>query len=128
MSATANWVYTNLATIYPRTYDDWKGIWLTGTPYLIDCTWEINQEQAIDDAGTEFTTNLIISTELKHNGADVRKPLRNDYVAVGDTTAEPDPVKAKGDVIRAVKMWDMSFFDEEPDYKILTSNRNSLGA
>lgn len=101
---------------------------VTGTPYLIDCTWEINQEQAIDDAGTEFTTNLIISTELKHNGVDVRKPLRNDYVAVGDTTPEPDPVKAKGDVIRAVKMWDMSFFDEEPDYKILTSNRNALGA
>lgn len=52
------------------------------------------------------------------------KPLRNDYVSVGDTTAEPDPVKAKGDVIRTVRMWDMSFFGEEPDYKILTSDRN----
>lgn len=128
MSVTANWVYTNLATVYPRTYDDWSSTWATGEPYLIDCTWEVNQEESIDDAGIEFTTNLIISTELKHNGADVRKPLRNDYVAVGDTTREPDPVKAKGDVIRAVKMWDMSFFEEEPDYKILTSNRNSLGA
>lgn len=126
MSATANWVYTNLATIYPRTYDDWKSTWVTDAPYLIDCTWEVNQEQAVDDSGVEFTTNLIISTELKHNGVDVRKPLRNDYVVVGDTMNQMDPVTAGGDAIRAVKMWDMSFFDEEPDYKILTSSKNSL--
>lgn len=68
MSATANWSYTNVATVYPRVYDDWNNTWTNGTPYLIDCTWTANNEVAVDASGKEFTTNLIFFTELKRNG------------------------------------------------------------
>lgn len=120
MSATANWVYTNLATIYPRTYDDWKSTWVTDAPYLIDCTWTANNEVAVDDTGKEFTTNLIFFTELKRAGADVTMPKRDWYIARGDTTTQADPLKAGANVIKAVTEWDMSFFEEEPDYKVMT--------
>lgn len=51
MSATANWSYTNVATVYPRAYDDWNNTWTNGTPYLIDCTWTANNEVAVDANG-----------------------------------------------------------------------------
>lgn len=120
MSETASWSYTTVATIYPRTYDGRSGAWVTGNPYAIDCTWIANAETAIDAAGAEFTTKLIFFTELKHDGADMPKPERGWYIAKNDTTHEPDPVRAGGDVIKALTEWDMSPFDEEPDYKIMT--------
>lgn len=120
MSKTARWCYTSVATIYPRVYDDLNSGWTTGTSYLIDCTWTANNETAVDSSGKEFTTNLIFFTELKHNGADVTKPERDWFIARGDTTAQADPLKVGANAIRAVTEWDMSFFSEEPDYKIMT--------
>jgi len=120
VSATANWSYTNVATVYPRVYDDWNNTWTNGTPYLIDCTWTANNEVAVDGSGKEFTTNLIFFTELKRNGVTATMPQRDWYIARGDTTSQADPLKAGADVIKAVTEWDMSFFEEEPDYKILT--------
>lgn len=120
MSETARWSYTNVATIYPRVYDDWNSTWTNGTPYLIDCTWAANNEVAVDASGKEFTTNLIFFTELKRNGVDVIMPKRDWYIARGDTTSQADPLKAGANVIKAVTEWDMSFFEEEPDHKILT--------
>lgn len=120
MSATANWSYTNVATVYPRVYDDWNNTWTNGTPYLIDCTWTANNEVAVDANGKEFTTNLIFFTELKRNGVSSTMPQRDWYIARGDTSALSDPLKAGANVIRAVTDWDMSFFGEDPDYKILT--------
>lgn len=120
MSATANWSYTNVATVYPRTYDDLKTIWVTGTPYLIDCTWSAKNEVAVDGTGKEFTTNLIFFTELKRNGVDAAMPQRDWYIARGDTTAQADPLKAVANVIKATSEWDMSPFGEDPDYKIMT--------
>lgn len=120
MSETANWCYTNVATVYPRTYDGLTGGWTTGTPYLVDCTWEANNETAVDSSGKEFTTSLIFHTGMKRGGADVTKPERDWYIARGDTTAQADPLKAGANVIKAVTEWDMSFFSEEPDYKIMT--------
>ena len=120
MSATANWSYTNVATVYPRVYDDWNNTWTNGTPYLIDCTWTANNEVAVDGSGKEFTTNLIFFTELKRNGVTATMPQRDWYIARGDTTALSDPLKAGANVIKAVTDWAMSFFGEEPDYKILT--------
>ncbi|EJS2725501.1 hypothetical protein NW354_003953 [Salmonella enterica] len=120
MSEIARWSYTNVATIYPRVYDDWNNAWTSVTPYLIDCTWTANNEVAVDASGKEFTTNLIFFTELKCNGVDATMPLRDWYIARGDTTAQVDPLKAGANVIKAVTDWDMSPFSEEPDYKILT--------
>lgn len=120
MSETANWSYTNVATIYPRVHDDWNSIWTTGEPYLIDCTWTANNEVAVDDNGKEFTTNLNFFTEMKRKGVNVTMPQRDWFIARGDTTSLADPLKAGANVIRAVTDWDMSPFGEEPDYKILT--------
>ncbi|NDJ59447.1 hypothetical protein GWD52_21170 [Enterobacteriaceae bacterium 4M9] len=120
MSATSEWVYTNVATIYPRQYDDWSNTWTTGAPYLIDCTWTATSETATDDSGKEFTTNTVFFTELKREGVVVMTPERDWYIATGDTLAQPDPLKAGAKVIRVVTEWDMSFFEEDPDYKILT--------
>ncbi|ELS6623304.1 hypothetical protein R5S96_003954 [Salmonella enterica] len=120
MSVTAKWCYTNVATVYPRVYDDWNNTWTNGTPYLINCTWTANNEVAVDASGKEFTTNLIFFTELKRNGVTANMPQRDWYIARGDTTALSDPLKAGANVIRAVTDWDMSPFGEEPDYKIMT--------
>lgn len=120
MSETARWSYTNVATIYPRVYEDLNGTWTNGTPYLIDCTWTANNEVAVDASGKEFTTNLIFFTELKRNGVDATMPKRDWYIARGDTTSQAEPTKAGAHVIKAVTDWDMSFFIEDPDYKIMT--------
>ncbi|MEX5886325.1 hypothetical protein AB6F64_08285 [Providencia hangzhouensis] len=122
MSATANWSYTALATIYPVTrgggrYGDEI---IYGTPYLIDCTWQSSNEVVKDDMGKEFVTNNVFYTELKRNGADVQSPERGFYIAKGDTTSQSDPRVAGADIIITVKEDDMSFFGEEPDYEIRT--------
>ncbi|KTJ35791.1 hypothetical protein, partial [Enterobacter hormaechei] len=88
MSETAAWSYTNVATVYPRVYDDWNSTWTIEPPYLIDCTWTANNEVAVDASGKEFTTNLIFFTELKRNGIDATMPKRDWYIARGDTTAQ----------------------------------------
>lgn len=118
MSETAAWSYTNVATVYPRVYDDWNST-DNRNPYLIDC-WTANNEVAVDASGKEFTTNLIFFTELKRNGIDATMPKRDWYIARGDTTSQADPLKAGANIIKAVTEWDMSPFGEEPDYKILT--------
>ena len=121
MSATSEWVYTNVATVWPvGAFDDWTGKQTYGAPYLIACTWEANKEIAIDDTGKEFTTNLIFFTESKYQGVFVRQPVRHDYIQKGDSSAQADPVAAGADKVKAVKEWDMSFFGEEPDYKVMT--------
>ncbi|MEX9580504.1 hypothetical protein AB7Y04_01085 [Providencia rettgeri] len=122
MSNTAEWVYTNVATVYPVTrgggrYGDEI---IYGTPYLIDCTWQSSNEVVKDDMGKEFVTNNVFYTELKRNGVDVQSPERGFYIAKGDTTSQSDPRVAGADIIITVKEDDMSFFGEEPDYEIRT--------
>ncbi|MEI9746723.1 hypothetical protein [Moellerella wisconsensis] len=121
MSATANWSYTALATIYPviRGGGKWGDTITYGAPYLIDCTWQSSNEVVKDDTGKEFVTNNVFYTELKRNGVDVQKPERGFYIAKGDTTSQSDPRKV-GNIIITVKEDDMSFFGEEPDYEIRT--------
>ena len=122
MSATANWSYTNVATIYEvKTGGGKWGDEITyGTPYLIDCTWQSSNEVVKDDMGKEFVTNNVFYTELKRNGVDVQKPERSFYIAKGDTTSQSDPRVAGADIIITVKEDDMSFFGEEFDYEIRT--------
>ncbi|MDT1065996.1 hypothetical protein RMN62_06340 [Providencia stuartii] len=122
MSATANWSYTNIATIYPVIHGggEWGDETTYGLPYLIDCTWQSSNEVVKDDMGKEFVTNNVFFTELKRNGVDVQKPERGFYIAKGDTTSQSDPRVAGADIIITVKEDDMSFFGEDPDYEIRT--------
>ena len=71
MSATANWPYTNAATVYPRVYDDWNSTWTTGTPYLIDCTWTANNEVAVDANGNGMGY-VILRRRTRLQNSDVR--------------------------------------------------------
>lgn len=121
MSKTANWSYTNVATIYEvKTGGGKWGDEITyGTPYLIDCTWQSSNEVVKDDMGKEFVTNNVFYTELKRNGVDVQRPERGFYIAKGDTTSQSDP-RLVGNIIITVKEDDMSFFGEEFDYEIRT--------
>lgn len=122
MSTTANWSYTNVATVYPviRGGGKWDDTITYGPPYLIDCTWQSSNEVVKDDMGKEFVTNNVFYTELKRNSVDVQKPERGFYIAKGDTTSQSDPRVAGADIIITVKEDDMSFFGEEPDYEIRT--------
>ncbi|HEM8137419.1 hypothetical protein AB6H27_13970 [Providencia huaxiensis] len=122
MSKTAEWVYTNVATVYPVTRGGGRfGDEITyGTPYLIDCTFRGSNEVAKDDFGTEFVTKDLYNTEMKHKGQPVRHPVRGDYIAQEDTTAILDPRLANASQIVVVSKDDMSFFGEEYDYVIRT--------
>lgn len=121
MSATSEWVYTNVATVWPLgAFDDWTGAQTYGDPYLIACTWTADAKTATNDYGKEFVSQQTIYTESKRNGSAVRLPQRDDYIAHGDMTSQPDPIAAKADKIVTVRDYDMSFFGEDPDYEIMT--------
>ncbi|WP_330983616.1 MULTISPECIES: hypothetical protein [Enterobacterales] len=127
MSDTAAWTYTNACTVYPIAgKDDWSGANSYGAPYLISATWGTDNALSgknfgQDELGTERVHNRTIYTESKYNGESVRIPLEGDYIALGDRMTEADPIKAGADEITKVHEDDMSFFDEDPDYKVETN-------
>lgn len=106
MSNTANWSYTNFATVRPFIkFDQWDGGEVYGDPYEIQCTWIIKAEPHKDADGNEFISTFEIYTED-------RRPKYKDEIKLGE---HPRWMK-----IRSVTEWDMSFFDEEPDLKLVT--------
>lgn len=121
MSATASWTYTNVCTVYPLdTSDDWENSTRYGAPYLINATWEATSTERASDYGEEAGKQYTIYTESKYQDVIVRLPQANDYITLGDATAQPDPVLAGADKILTVLNNDMSFFSEDPDYEIST--------
>ncbi|MBL4278848.1 hypothetical protein H8F10_13075 [Vibrio fluvialis] len=106
MSNTANWSYTNTAIVRPLiSFDQWTQQSIYGDEYEIACTWEAKSEQMRDSNGAEFVTKNIIYTE------DVR-PKHLDLIKLNG--------KDNFEEIRDVTEWDMSFFGETPDYKVVT--------
>ncbi len=105
MSETANWSYTNIATVRPYAGSDKWGGSQYGEPYEIACTWAAKSEQMRDSMGAEFVTRNQIYTEDQRPG----------YL---------DLIQLKGSSdwqeIRAVTSWDMSFFGEAPDFLLVT--------
>lgn len=106
MSKTSEWVYTNTATIKPFiSLDQWDGEAVYGEEYEIACTWTAKSEQMRDDKGQEFVSKNEIFTE------DNRPKYLDMIMLNGDD---------KWQEIRAVTGFDMSFFSETPDYKLVT--------
>lgn len=106
MSATSAWSYTNTATIKPfESIDSWTQETVYGDEYIIDCTWEAEANQERDNDGAEFTSRHIIYTEDD-------RPKRLDMIQLDGHDDWEE--------IRSVTQWDMSFFDETPDYKVVT--------
>lgn len=110
MSATANWSYTNKATVWPLTEQNggWDNNLTYGDPYTIDCTWKGGGETAIDNQGQEFVSKMTFYHE-------------DDRVKFGDLIAMGEGTDISlADAIRSHAEFDMSFFAEAPDYVSLT--------
>lgn len=112
MSTTANWSYTNVATVWPHTSSaDTGGGWGGGSsdeygaPYQIACTWVGGGETATNNKGVEFAPKMTYFHEDK-------RVKFGDLIARGVTTdrTESDPIQAHDE-------FDMSFFGEEPDFR-----------
>lgn len=106
MSETSRWVYTNVAIVKPFSHiEDWSGEVKYDEPYEIACTWTAEATQQRDSKGAEFVSKNIIFTE------DPR-PKYLDMIQLGGVGEFQE--------IRAVTDWDMSFFGETPDFKLVT--------
>ena len=63
---------------------------------------------------------ITVFTELFHNMQPVQRPEKGWMIATGDTTDISDPLAAGANVITGIVEWDMSMFNDTPDYKIMT--------
>lgn len=109
MSETANWSYTNTAKVKRLIeLDQWDGVAIYDDPYTIACTWSAKSEQMRDDKGMEFVSKNEIFTE------DPR-PKHLDMILLNG-----DDEQTGWQEIRSVTGWDMSPFEEEPDFKLVT--------
>ncbi len=106
MSKLSRWVYTNTARIKPFAgIDLMTGVTTYGTEFDIACTWTAEATQQRDQNGAEFVSRHVFFTE----------DARPKYL---------DMIKRGGhddwEEIRSVTQWDMSFFNDTPDYKVIT--------
>lgn len=112
MSTTANWSYANVAEIRTLiSQDQLTGETIYSEPYEIACTWtaEATQERERGGQGgaqgAEFIARHTIYTE------DARPKYLDEIRFDGSDGWEQ---------IRSVTNWDMSFFGEIPDFKLVT--------
>lgn len=111
MSNTANWSYTNTAQVRPVTGRDQWGGKTYGTVYEIACTWTAEATQERERGGmqgaqgAEFIARHTIFTE------DARPQYLDEVMFDGSDGWEE---------IRSRTNWDMSFFGEIPDFKLVT--------
>lgn len=109
MSNTANWSYTNTAKVKTRiSVDQWSGETVYSEPYEINCTWSAKAQEERDDNGQEFVSKNEIFTEDE-------RPKHLDLILLNGQDEATDWQE-----IRSVTSWDMSFFGEVPDYKLVT--------
>lgn len=113
MSTTANWSYTNVATVWPLEgeADAWTDQEKTyGTPYTIACTWvtgagrTASGDRTMDNNGVEFTP----SCSYYHEDP---RPKYGDWIVRGNGAD-----RLLGEMIKSHAEYDMSFFGEFPDY------------
>lgn len=117
MSNTANWSYTNIATVYPHIgYDGENNIDTYDVPYLIKCTWKDEAPNAagayVDSLGIERVRKTTFYTENN-------LIKQGDFIAKGDKTTLPIEA-ANAERVECVLEYDMSVFGEEPDYEVIT--------
>lgn len=85
--------------------DMMTGMSVYGDQYPIACTWVSKTQQVRDKNGAEFISEYEIYTESA-------LPAYLDEISIdGGVTWQE---------IRSVTQWDMSFFGETPDYKLVT--------
>lgn len=107
MSSIARWSYTQTAIVKPFiTKNGMTGQTQYGEPYEIACTWIADGKQYKDSQGKEFVSNYTIFTE---DG----RPRINDQVLINSVGAPWQQILQRLE-------WDTSFFDDTPDYKLVT--------
>ena len=113
MSITANWSYTVTCTVWPDAGRDKFGKPSFSTPFTILAAFADGGDTKRDESGVEFVPVSSFWTESA-------TPLRNDYIVIGDLTANPDPINAGGLPVRKREHHDMSAFNEADDYGLFT--------
>jgi hypothetical protein len=113
MSITANWSYTVTCTVWAAGVRDKFGKPSFGVPFTILAAFASGGDTKRDDSGVEFVPVGTFWTESA-------VPLRDDYIIIGDLTANPDPVDAGAKPIRKRERHDMSTFNESDDYGLFT--------
>lgn len=114
MSRTANWSYTNVASIWsegPRDPYTREPTW-TG-PFIIACTFETMGDTQTDDNGQQFVPQDTVWHE------DPMAIKAGDRIVIGEELADVTP-PARAKSIRKVGGWDMSFFGESMDFVLFT--------
>lgn len=117
MSNTANWSYTNIATVYPHIgYDGENNVDTYGTPYLIKCTWKDEAPNVsgafVDSLGVERVRKTSFYTENN-------KIKQGDFIVKGDKTSLSLEA-SNAEKVEFVLEYDMSAFGETPDYEVVT--------
>lgn len=105
MSEVARWTYTNTATVKPLVGVDEWGASTYGPEYTIACTWGTDGKQERRDDGAELVSTDTIYTE------DPR-PKRLDLIRLNGHDEFQE--------IRGRVEYDMSFFNDTPDYELKT--------
>lgn len=107
MSKTAEWVYTNIATVRPFLGENgMTGEIDYGAAYQIACTWTAESKQTTGNGGEEFVSTYTIYTQ------DAR-PRYLDRILIDD------PIAVEQTILSHTS-FDMSFFSESNDYKLVT--------
>lgn len=111
MSELSRWTYTNTATVRPfEGVNEW-GKSTYGTEYEIACTWGTNgtQERGVGGQSGASGAELVDSDTIYTEDA---RPKRLDMIKLG--------ANGEWQEIRGRVEYDMSFFEDTPDYELTT--------
>lgn len=111
MSNTANWSYTNIAQVRPLTGRDRWGAKTYGETYEIACTWEAFQTEQREMGGQQGAQGVELIGKHTVYTEDPRPQKGDELMFAGSNGWEE---------IRERTNWDMSFFGEIPDFKLVT--------
>lgn len=109
MSETSDWIYTQKLLVKPYLgRDSWGEEEAYGPEYEIRGTWTAEAEQQRDQTGAEFVSrHTVFTPDPRPKRLDLIKPVGS-------------PTWTQWEEIRNQLEWDMSFFGETPDFKVVT--------
>ena len=114
MSENARWSYTAEATVWSYQGSDVEDVPAYSAPVAFRCSWVFGGATDVDDAGKEFKPSLTLFTERQG-------VKREDMIATGNHITVTDPIDANANVVRSVKEFDETLFNDIPDYEIKTA-------
>lgn len=113
MSNTANWSYTNTARVRPLIgYNQETQAKQYGEEYEIACTWSAPKDIKQAAGGMSGANGLENQFKFEIYTED-KRPQQNDLICINNGDNDWQEILYRMD-------WDMSFFGETPDYKLVT--------